>query len=76
MTILKKVWNTMCAHKIATVIVMGLFLGVICAVDTVMIGKPIPSIYGMIVFEKWMAYSHCFGMGALVGVINGLVLTH
>ena len=76
MTILKKVWNAMCDHKIATVITMGFILGVICAVDMVMIGKPIPSIYGTITFEKWMAYSHCFGMGALVGIINGLVLTH
>lgn len=76
MTILKKVWNAMCDHKIATVIIMGFILGVICAVDMVMIGKPIPSIYGAITFEKWMAYSHCFGMGALVGIINGLVLTH
>lgn len=76
MKALTKLWNTMCNHKIMTVIAMGFILGVICAVDTVMIGKPIPSIYGMITFEKWMAFSHCFGMGALVGIVNGLVLTH
>ena len=75
MKMLTKLWNTMCAHKIVTVIVLGFFLGVICAVDMVMIGKPIPSIYGTIVFEKWMAFSHCFGMGAIVGVVNGLVIT-
>lgn len=76
MKMLTKLWNVMCAHKIVTVIVLGFFLGVICAVDMVMIEKPIPSIYGTITFEKWMAYSHCFGMGALIGVVNGLVLTH
>lgn len=75
MTMLRKLWENMCNHKIVTVLILGFFLGVICAVDMVMIGKPIPSIYGTITFEKWMAYSHCFGMGALVGVVNGLVIT-
>lgn len=75
MKILTKLWKTMCDHKIATVIMMGLFLGVFCAIDMLWIGKPVHYMFGTVTFEKWMALVHCLGMSALVGVVNGLVIT-
>lgn len=75
MKMLTKIWNTMCAHKIVTVVMMGIFLGVICAIDMLWIGKPVHYMFGTVTFERWMAFVHCFGMGALVGAVNGLVIT-